>query len=352
MGTSSIRTGLVGYGLSGRVFHAPFIELLEDFELTRVNSRNPDAVHQRYPNTEVTDDTDALIGAGDLDLIVITAPNDLHFPLAKAALEAGKHVLLEKPAVTRLEQMETLAELAERRNRVVTAYQNRRYDGDFLHLKQLIDSQDLGQLKHLDSRFDRFRPTPQQRWREQPGEGTGIFWDLGPHLIDQALALFGPPEALTANLKILRPGGQTVDWFDVQLHYAGFEITLGSTPFEAGDMRRYNARFENGSWQCWGLDPQEAALRADQMPWQAGYPSLGAEQTARRFSAREDGTVETTDDAPEPGHYRHYYRQLAAAIRGEDKAPVSTFEARALLYTLERAEESSRLGRRLAWDYG
>ena len=351
MASPRIRTGLIGYGLSGRVFHAPFIELLDDFELTRVNSRNPDAVHQRYPNTEVTDDTEALLGADDLDLIVITAPNDRHFPLAKAALEAGKHVLLEKPAVTRLADMETLTELAERHDRVVTVYQNRRFDGDFLHLKNLIQDRSLGRLKHLDSRFDRFRPKPQQRWREQPGEGTGIFWDLGPHLIDQALALFGPPQALSTHLKILRPGGQTVDWFEVQLHYADFEVALGSTPFEAGAMRRYNARFEGGGWQCWGLDPQEEALRADQMPWKAGYPSRGAEQSARRFTAREDGTVETTDDAPEPGHYRHYYRQLAAAIRGEDKAPVSPFEARALLYTLERAEESSRLGRRLDWDY-
>jgi len=351
MARSPIRTGLIGYGLSGRVFHAPFIELPDDFELTRVNSRNPEAVHQRYPNTEITDDSDSVLGADDLDLVVITAPNHLHFPLARAALEAGKHVLLEKPAVTRLEQMETLSELAERKNRVITVYQNRRYDGDFRHLKQLIDNQDLGQIKHLDSRFDRFRPTPQQRWREQPGEGTGIFWDLGPHLIDQALALFGPPEAMTANLKILRPGGQTVDWFDLQLHYADLEISLGSTPFEAGAMRRYNARFERGSWQCWGLDPQEEALRADQMPWQSDYPTRGAEQTAQRFTAREDGTVTTTNDAPEPGHYQHYYRQLAAAIRGEGKAPVSPFEARALLYTLERAEESSRLGRRLSWDY-
>lgn len=346
-----IRTGLIGYGLSGRVFHAPFIHLLDDFELTRVNSRNPEAVQQRYPDTDVISNTDALIQSDDLDLIVITAPNDQHFPLAKAALEAGKHVLLEKPAVTRLTHMETLAAVAQDNNRLVTVYQNRRFDGDFVHLSDLIRQHTLGNLKHLESRFDRFRPTPQQRWREQPGEGTGIFWDLGPHLIDQALTLFGPPESITAQLKILRPGGQTVDWFDLALHYEGMEVTLGSTPFEAGAMRRFNARFDGGSWQCWGLDPQEEALRADQMPWHADYPSRGAIQDARRYTAAPDGAVNTTDDTPESGHYRHYYQRLAEAIHGKAQAPVTAADACALLYTLELAEASSRQGARLAWRY-
>lgn len=346
MSSGPIRTGLIGYGLSGRVFHAPFIDALDDFSLTAVASHQSDTVKARYPDAQVVADASDLIAADDLDLIVITAPNDQHYPLARAALDAGKHVLLEKPAVTRLTQMEDLAQRAEQAGLTLCVYQNRRFDGDFLHLKTLLNDAPLGQLKHLESRFDRFRPQPQARWREQPGEGSGIFWDLGPHLIDQALHLLGAPEALTANLRTLRTDGQTTDWFELQLHYDGCEVVLGSTPFEPGAMRRFNARFEGGGWQCWGLDPQEEALRADQAPNDPAYPNLGAQQSGEL--ATVDGTKPAT---PAHGDYRQFYQQLARAITGHNNAPVSLDDACALLYTLERAEESSRLGQRLEWRY-
>lgn len=346
MSSSAIRTGIIGYGLSGRVFHAPFIDALDAFSLSAIASRQADVVQQRYPHCQVSADSQALIDSPDLDLIVITAPNERHEPLARAALEAGKHVLLEKPAVTQLRQMEALADLAERQGLVLCVYQNRRFDGDFLHLKSLLESQRLGQLRHLESRFDRFRPQPQSRWRELPGEGSGIFWDLGPHLLDQALHLLGAPEALTANLRTLRDGGQTTDWFELQLHYPHSEVVLGSTPFEAGAMRRFNARFDAGSWQCWGLDPQEEALRAEQTPNDPAYPNLGADQHAQLATA-----AGTEDATPAPGDYRHFYQQLAAALTGQDSAPVSLEDACALLYGIEQAHESARLGQRLRWDY-
>lgn len=351
MTVAPIKTGLIGYGLSGRVFHAPFLEASEDFELSVVNSRNPEAVLARHPGIRIEADSKTLLEDPDLDLIVITAPNPLHFPLARDALLSGKNVLIEKPAVTRLVHMEELAALAKAGNRTLAVYQNRRHDGDFLRLQHLIQSRELGSLKHLDSRYDRFRPQPKQRWREQPGEGSGIFWDLGPHLIDQALALFGPPDSLTAHLKVLREYSETVDWFDIQLHYPNLEVTLGSTPFEAGRMRRFNARFDRGSWQCWGLDPQEEALRADQRPRDLSYPDLGAVQFAEYASVDANGKPQVKEEALAAGHYRHYYEALARAIRGEGSAPVSLTDACALLYTLERAEESSQLGQTLPWQY-
>lgn len=349
--TTPIQTGLIGYGLSGRIFHAPFIESSDGFELGGVNSRNPEAVLAKHPHVKVNAESRALLDDPDLELIVITAPNPLHFPLARDALLAGKHVLLEKPAVTRLEHMEALAKLAHGNDLVLSVYQNRRYDGDFLRLRQLIDSRDLGGLKHLDSRYDRFRPHPQKRWREQPGEGSGIFWDLGPHLIDQALTLFGPPDSLTARLRILRDASETVDWFDVQLHYRQFEVHLGSTPFEAGRMRRFNARFDRGSWQCWGLDPQEEALRADQMPWDPTYPDRGATQQADLTRLDQDDRITATQESPAAGDYRWYYQTLYRAIREGGPAPVSLSDACALLYTMERAEESSNRGKTLKWQY-
>lgn len=351
MAHPAIRTGIIGYGLSGRVFHAPFIHGLPDFELSAVCSRQAEVVHERYPDTRVVADVEQLIESTSLDLIIITAPNTLHFPLAEAALKAGKDVLLEKPSVTSLREIETLTQLANDHGRLLTVYQNRRFDGDFLHLKALIDSGELGALKHLTSRFDRFRPKPQDRWREQPGPASGIFWDLGPHLLDQALHLLGAPDSLQASLKILRPGGNTPDWFEIMLDYPELQVTLGSTPFEAGPMRRFNARFEQGSWQCWGLDPQEEALRAGQMPWQNDYPNAGQAQTAHRHTVAEGGEITTLPDNCAPGHYQAYFKALAKAVNTRAEPPVSLGDARALLYTLELAEQSSAEGKRLSWRY-
>lgn len=343
---STIKTGLIGFGLSGRIFHAPFILDHPDFQLTAVNSRQAEAVAELAPEARVVASAEALLADDDLDLIVITAPNALHFPLAEAALLAGKHVLLEKPSVTELAQMETLATLAQRQGKVLTVYQNRRFDGDFQTLRELVSNGSLGSLKHLDTRFDRFRPTPQQRWREQPGVGTGIFWDLGPHILDQVLHLLGTPQRLHATLRTLRDGGTTTDWFEVQLDYGDKVVHLGSTPFEAGPMRRFAARFEGGSWHAWGLDPQEAALRAGQMPWHPDYPSQGAAQTADLSDAQG-----TQSQALASGHYRAFYHQLADAILGRGPAPVSLTEACQLVYGLQLAEQSSAEGRWLDWQY-
>lgn len=351
MAHPAIRTGIIGYGLSGRVFHAPFIQSLPEFELSAVCSRQPDAVRERYPATSVVADAGQLIASPELDLIIITAPNALHYPLARAALEAGKDVLLEKPSVTSLQEIESLTRLAEQRGRLLTVYQNRRFDGDFLHLQAMMASGELGELRHLTSRFDRFRPTPQNRWREQPGPASGIFWDLGPHLLDQALHLLGSPESLQATLKTLRPGGTTHDWFEVTLYYPGLLVTLGSTPFEAGPMQRFNARFEKGSWQCWGLDPQEEALRAGQMPWLPEYPAAGQPQSAHRYRASVDGTLTGQPDNCSAGHYQAYFSTLASAIQNRTAPPVSAKDACALIYTLELAEQSSAQGKRLDWQY-
>lgn len=341
---SPIRTGLIGFGLSGRVFHAPFLGTAADYELIAVASSQPDVVASLAPQAEVEGTAQALIARDDIELIVITAPNDQHFTLARAALEAGKHVLLEKPAVTRLEHMQTLANLAQQQARVLTVYQNRRYDGDFQYLQALVQDGTLGELRHLDTRFDRFRPEPRQRWREQPGEGSGIFWDLGPHILDQVLLLLGPPESVYANLRPLRAGSEVTDWFEVQLNYPDAVVVAGSTPYEAGDMRRFNARFERGSWQCWGLDPQEEALRAGQMPDHRLYPSEGRPQTAVLFNAE----ARTPIDVP-AGEYRAFYGQLARAIRGDEPAPVTLTDAVALLHLLELCEQSSAEGQVVRW---
>ncbi|WP_394180662.1 Gfo/Idh/MocA family oxidoreductase [Marinomonas posidonica] len=346
-----IRVGLIGFGLSGRVFHAPFVANDPHMSLAYVCSSKADEVTASWPDVAVVALAEDVFTAPDVDLVVITTPNQLHFDQAKQALENGKHVLLEKPSVTSVKQIEFLCTLAKQKNLIFCVYQNRRFDGDLRRLKSLIDSGELGNLKHLDSRFDRFRPFPQSRWREEPGVGTGIFWDLGPHLLDQALFLFGPPKWLHASIDRLREASQTHDWFEVELGYEDKRVRLASTPFEAGDMRRFNARFDKGSWQCLGLDPQEEALRAGQMPWQEGFPSQAQQQTNKRFIAHTQDDIETIVEASTAGQYASFYAQLRQAILGQADAPVSMTQACQLIYLLCLAEQSAETGQRVSWHY-
>lgn len=266
----TIRVGIIGFGLSGRVFHAPFIAHQTEMNLSHICSSNAEKVHEYWPDVTVVSDAEALLTGGGLDLVVITTPNELHYLQAKLALESGKHVLLEKPSVTDVAQIETLCRIAQEQGVVFSVYQNRRFDGDFLRLKALVETGELGQLKQLESRFDRFRPEVQERWREQPGVGTGIFWDLGPHVVDQALALLGTPDWIQANIDTLREGSSAADVFDLTLGYGDRRVYLGASLFEAGAMRRYNARFDAGTWHCYDLDAQEDALRAGELPGHSG----------------------------------------------------------------------------------
>ncbi|TYL49296.1 Gfo/Idh/MocA family oxidoreductase [Marinomonas sp. IMCC 4694] len=347
----AIRVGLIGFGLSGRVFHAPFVINDPDMTMAYVCSSKVDEVKAVLPEVAVVPTAELVFTAPDVDLVVITTPNALHFDQAKRALENGKHVLLEKPSVTTVVEIEALCTLSKQKGLVFCVYQNRRFDGDFLRLKALIDSGELGELKHLDSRFDRFRPSAQARWREAPGVGTGIFWDLGPHLLDQVLCLFGPPKWLHASIDTLRDNSLTHDWFEIELGYDDRRVRLGSTPYEAGDMRRFNARFTQGSWQCVGLDPQEEALRSGQRPWESYFPSKAAQQKVTRFVAHAQDEIEGVVEPSTQGDYAAFYGQLRDAILGKGKAPVALEQACQLVYLLCLAEQSAESGQRMSWNY-
>lgn len=347
----TIKVGLIGFGLSGRVFHTPFVMNDPHMEMTHVCSSKVEEVHAVLPKAVVMQSASDVCHVPDIDLVVITTPDKLHFEQAKLALEKGKHVLLEKPSVTNIQEIEHLCALAKQQGVIFCVYQNRRFDGDLQRLKALINGGELGELKHLDSRFDRFRPHVQDRWREQPGPATGILWDLGSHLMDQALYLFGAPKWLHASIDILRKEGRTNDWFEIELGYSDKRIRLGASPFEAGDMRRFNARFTQGSWQCLGLDPQEPALRSGQMPWDEGFPSQAPQQTNTRFVAHTQENIEKIAEASTQGEYSAFYGQLRDAILGKAQPPVSMDQACQLIYGLCLAEQSSETGQRMSWDY-
>ncbi|MFC6670798.1 oxidoreductase [Marinobacterium aestuariivivens] len=304
-----IRTAVIGYGLSARVFHLPFIRRQPELELVAISSRQPE-LRQDYPQLQHFDEGAALIDGCDAELVVITAPNDSHFALARQALEAGRHVLVEKPFVVTSAEGEALITLAERRQRTLAVYHNRRFDGDFLTLQELVQQGRLGEIRYFESHFDRFRPQPRARWREQAGAGSGILYDLGPHLIDQAQALFGTPQAITGRCRELRTGAESTDYFHLLLHYPEREVVLHSSPFCAAPTLRFMVQGTQGSYCKYGLDPQEDALRAGSLPDGADWGREPPSQYGQLHTADGSETVATL-----PGDYRRFYGSLVRALQ-------------------------------------
>jgi predicted dehydrogenase len=265
----TIRVGLVGYGMSGRVFHAPFLHSLPQYELTAVVERNRNEAEKVYPYVKTVRSLEDLLERDDIDLVVVTTPNETHFPYAKAALQAGKHVVLEKPFANSSQEAAELVNLGKEANRIFAVYQNRRYVGDFLTIRQILAQGLLGQIHEYICHFDRYRdaPKPDKAWREEARPGSGVFFDLGPHLIDQALCLFGLPQTITAFIKHQRPFSIVDDYFDVRLDYAnGLTVILKSGMLVREMGPRYAVHGTIGSYLKYGDDPQEELLKQGIMP--------------------------------------------------------------------------------------
>ncbi len=343
--TTLIKVAVVGYGLSANIFHLPFILHSQQFQLVAISSSQVQSVHQQYPMIDVYENAQQMIRECAADLIVITSPNDSHFPLAKLALESQRHVLIEKPITSTSQQAFELAELAQKQSLVLSVYHNRRWDGDFLTMKRVIESGKLGKIKVLQSHFDRFRPEVRERWREKPGEATGIWYDLGSHLLDQALSLFGAPASLTANCKMLRENSQTVDYFQVMLHYTNMEVVLQSSPFSAGPNLRFQLQGTKGSYVKYGLDPQEEQLISGVTPL---APAFGVEPPVNygieyiwdeQSLCSESKKLETV-----PGCYAEFYSQLGFAISSGLTVPVSAIDGAKVIKLIELAILSSERG--------
>ena len=342
---SSIKTAIIGYGFSATTFHIPFINTLPEFEFTAVSTRNREAVNRDWPNVQHYESAQDLLNHSDAELVIITAPNDVHFELAKQALENGKHVIIEKPFVTNIADGEALIALAAEKDRILSVYHNRRWDGDFLTIKKMIEEKRCGELKHYESHFDRFRPEVRQRWREQATNGGGLLFDLGSHLIDQALVLFGVPDAITAQCEIMREGSTNVDYFNIVLHYPNHLATLHGDLFSAGPNKRFTLKGTQGSYEKYGLDPQEACLIAGVLPNKPQWANETSEQYGRFYDADGVETITT-----ESGCYQQYFQELALAINTNTAPPVTTTDALWNIKLIALAMESSRQGKTLTID--
>jgi predicted dehydrogenase len=341
----SIRVALVGYGYSGKTFHAPLIQAVSELELVVVGSSSAEKVRADLPAVRVISDPLEAVTARGVDLVVIATPNATHAALARAAIDAGKHVVVDKPFVLTLTDARRLEALATEKERVLSVFQNRRWDADFLGAKAAIEGGALGDVVHFESHFDRFRPAVRDRWREQAVPGGGILYDLGPHLVDQALQLFGSPLAVSACAATQRPGAHIDDWLDIVLDYGRLQVILHASMLVAGGATRLALHGTRGSWIKRSADVQEQQLLAGVRPGSAGW---GVDPQPATFY---DGATSRDVSVPS-GDYRSYYFALRDAIRGGAKNPVTPAQAVAVTGVLELVSESSRLGRRLCVSRG
>lgn len=339
--TNPLNVGLVGFGLAGRVFHAPLIHANPNLRLTHIVQRRGDDAAKKYPQARVVRDLDALWQDPSVDLVVVATPNTSHFEITAKSLRAGKHVVVDKPFTMNTRDADELIALAKKVARVLSVFQNRRWDGDFLTVAQILSERKLGRLAEFHSRFDRFRPGVRpDAWREQAGPASGVLFDLGSHLIDQAIFLFGPPTAIYADLRMQRDGAVAVDNFEVQLRYPTLKATLHAGSLVCEPSPRFVLYGTKGSFTKFGLDPQEDALKQGGIPSQAAW---GEEpESAWGILATCNGSANRTKYRTLAGRYPDYYTNVYGAIIGQEQLVVKPEQAREVIRLIELAEQSAR----------
>lgn len=341
MAMQPIHVGLLGYGLAGQVFHAPLIALAPGLRLHAVASSRKDQLAREWPGVAVEPTAAALLARDDIDLVVVATPNDLHFPQAMAALEAGKHVVIDKPFALSLADADALITAAARQGRLLSVFQNRRWDSGFLTARAVIESGRLGDVFYYEAHFDRFRPVPKPGWREQPGEGAGVFLDLGAHLVDQALCLFGMPEAVSADIETQRPAARVDDYFHLILHYGRRRIVLHASCLTALPGPSLQVHGDRSSLLIHGQDNQEAVLKAR-------LTGALAPDAAVTATLAEDGA--SVAMPVRAGDYPAYYAAIAQAIARQTDPPVLAREARQALAVMLAARASAESGQRHVLD--
>jgi predicted dehydrogenase len=337
----TIRAGVIGFGLGGKIFHAPFLHAIDGLELAAILQRQGDTAAQAYPDVPIVRTIEELLAQPDLSLVVITTPPATHFDLARQCLEAGKHVVIDKPFVASSEQAGQLIELAHTRKLVLSAYQNRRWDGDFLTLKKLIKAGDLGRVVTLESRFERYHPGLRPKeWQEKNLPGNGLVHDLGAHLADQALVLFGTPETVTADIGFVRDQTAVNDAFAIHLHYPRLRVSLYASLLACAPGPRFVAHGTSGSYVKYGLDPQEPALKGGAV---LGGPQWGEEPESAwgKLTTMQNGVAVEHPVPTLAGDYRLYYENVRDAILDGAPLAVPGEQGWRVIRLLELAFESS-----------
>lgn len=333
-----LKAALVGYGYVGKTFHAPLIAATPGLALRTVVSSDPAKVAADLPAAQVVADLGTALADPTIDLVVIATPNALHAPQAIAALQADKHVVVDKPFALDLGQARRMAEAAKHAGKLLAVFHNRRWDSDFLTVRRLIADGVLGEVVQFESHFDRFRPRVRDRWRERAGPGAGAWMDLGPHLLDQALVLFGAPLAIAADIGVQRHGAGADDYFHVTLRYPVLRVILHGSLLTAASDPRLAVHGTRASFVKHGLDPQEAQLKAAMVPGAAGY---GVDTRPGVLTNVEDEVQVQVAVPSEPSDYRAFYAGVRDAILHGAPSPVPVEEALRTMTLLELAQRAS-----------
>jgi scyllo-inositol 2-dehydrogenase (NADP+) len=339
---SKIRTALIGYGSVGEKIHAPLISVCKDLELVAVVERNSERSKEKYPEVEVFKSFEDLLESDTAELIIIVTPNEFHYPQAKKALEAGKHLVVDKPVTVHSNEAIELKRIADERGLLLSVFQNRRWDGDIRTIQKILAEGVLGRIVHFESHFDRFRPNLVDNWREKEVPGNGITYDLGTHLIDQAIMLFGKPNWVYAEILKQRSGAIADDFFDITLMYDGIKARLTASVLVNAPLPKFLLLGERGSYIKFGLDVQEKAFKAGEIPDGVNWGLESSEAWGQMYLENSSASYPT-----ERGDYRLFYQNIADAIHGKAPLKVKMEEAILVLQIIEAAFRSNAEGKRI-----
>jgi predicted dehydrogenase len=340
--TTPIKTALCSFGMSGLVFHSPFLSINPGFNFYAVWERTKNEAQKKFPNVITYRSLDEMLSDELVELVIVNTPNYTHFEYAQKALQAGKHVIVEKPFTVTVKEAQQLIELAKKKNKILSVYQNRRYDSDYKTIKKVLDKKLLGAVVEAEFHFDRYREdlSPKQH-KEIPGPGTGVLYDLGAHLIDQALQLFGWPAKLFADIRIIRPVSKVDDYFEVLLYYPNLRVRLKASYSVREALPGYIIHGLKGSFIKPKTDVQEALLQAGNIP---GGPDWGTEPETEKglLHTEINGVEERKYIDSEQGNYDDYYSGIYEAIRNNKPVPVTAEEGMNVIRVIEAAFESSK----------
>ncbi len=345
-----IEVGLIGFGLVGRAFHAPVIRAVPGLHLAAILQRSGNEAAGKYPDVRIVRSMDELLSIPEIRLVVIATPNETHYPLARQCLEAGRDVVVDKPFTTTLNEAVSLVQIAKGANRLITVYQNRRYDGDFQAIRQLVVAGTLGSIVRFETAYDRFRPQLKPgAWRETSRPGSGILFDIAPHLIDHALVLFGLPEGVTADVRVERENAVADDAFDITLHYSnGMRAVLRSSILAAAPRPRFVLLGMQGSFVKQTFDPQEMNLRRDYIPSDSAWGAEPEENwgvlTIPKGDSFEQRRIPSANC-----DYRDYYANVRDAILGRAAPAVTPEYALDVMRMLELARASNQKRCTIPW---
>jgi len=340
--SAPINTALCSFGMSGLVFHSPFLSVNPQFNFYAVLERTKNIAQEKYPGVKTYRTLEAMLADNLLELVIVNTPNYTHYEYVKKALEAGKHVVVEKPFTVHFEEAQELIEIAKRENKILSVYQNRRYDSDFKTIKKILSENLLGELVEVEMHFDRFRQElSAKKHKETPGPGAGVLYDLGAHLIDQALQLFGSPQKTFADIRIVRPTSQVDDYFELLLYYPKLRVRLKASYLVREALPGYILHGLKGSFIKHKTDVQEKMLQEGIIP---SGKDWGTEPETEKglLHTEADGKIIREYITSKQGNYNDYYNALYESIRFHKPLPVTPEEGAKVVKIIETAFESSK----------